>query len=111
MQAKWQKILILLRIKLRMRLLSICVAPLFFAIDEKEIEEKNISQAELIDLLSIRYALWKKAYYKFIPQEIAIDISLESLAELKENKDILPGVTIVEDPVRKYLYPSLCHIF
>lgn len=79
----------------------------FFAIDEKEIEEKNISQAELIDLLSIRYALWKKAYYKFIPQEIAIDISFESLAELKENKDILPGVTIVEDPVRKYLYPEL----
>ncbi len=82
-------------------------SPTFFAISEEEIQEKEITKQELVDLLSIRYALWKKAYYKFIPQEIAVDISLESLAELKENKDILPGVTIVEDPVRKYLYPEL----
>ena len=79
----------------------------FFAIDDEEIKSKEISRQELIQLLSIRFALWQKAYYKFIPQEISVDISLESLAELKENKDILPGITIIEDPVRKYLYPEL----
>ncbi|MBN2221570.1 MAG: hypothetical protein JW708_05125, partial [Vallitaleaceae bacterium] len=78
----------------------------FFAISEKEILEKQINKEELLKLVSLRHALWSIGYYKYIPQEIAKNISMESLAELKENKDLLPGTSIIEDPVRRYLYPE-----
>lgn len=83
----------------------------FFRFEENELIDKSITKEELLDLLAIRYALWAKGYYKYIPQEIAVNISEESLAELTENKDVLPGVTIVEDPIRHYLYPEyMAHI-
>ncbi len=78
----------------------------FFIIEEDFIEENQISKEELLDLIIIRYALWAKGYYKFIPQEIAINISDASLAEIKENREDLLGVSIVEDPIRYYLYPE-----
>lgn len=78
----------------------------FFSISEKEILEKQITKEELLKLVSLRHALWSVGYYKYIPQEIAKNISMESLAELKENKDLLPGTSIIEDPVRRYLYPE-----
>lgn len=78
----------------------------FFEIDREYIEEQEMSNEELLDLVIIRHALWIRGYYKFIPQEIAVNISDESLADIKENKESLPGVNIIEDPIRKYLYPE-----
>lgn len=78
----------------------------FFEIDREYIEEQNMTREELLDLVIIRHALWIRGYYKFIPQEIAVNISDETLADVKENKETLPGVNIIEDPIRKYLYPE-----
>jgi len=78
----------------------------FFLIDENFILDNNMTKSELLDLVRIRYALWAKGYYKFIPQEIALNISDESLAEINETREDLRGVSIVEDPIRHYLYPE-----
>jgi len=78
----------------------------FFEIDRDYIEIQQITNKELLDLVIIRHSLWLRGYYKFIPQEIAVNISDETLAEIKENKETLPGVNIIEDPIRKYLYPE-----
>lgn len=68
--------------------------------------EEKVNNQELLQLVTIRYALWVKGFYKFIPQQIAVDISAESMAEIEEAKDQLAGVKIVEDSIRKYLYPE-----
>lgn len=87
----------------------------FFEIDEDLINPELdptpdlmdfITKEELLDLITIRHALWEKGYYKFIPQEIAVNISDETLAEIKESKATLLGVSIIEDPIRKYIYPE-----
>jgi len=78
----------------------------FFEIDRQFIEDNNMTEDELLNLIILRYAHWAKGYYKFIPEEIAINISDESLAEINENKNLLPGVSVVEDPIRRYLYPE-----
>lgn len=78
----------------------------FFEIDREEITELELTNSEILDLVTIRYALWAKGFYKFIPQEISKGISEESLAQIKESEDSLPGVLIEEEPVRKYLYPE-----
>ncbi len=78
----------------------------FFKIEDDFIIENKMSMHELLDMVIIRYALWAKGYYKFIPQEISSNISDESLAEISENREALLGVTIIEDPIRHYLYPE-----
>jgi len=78
----------------------------FFEIDRDFIIDNGVTTTELLDLVIIRHALWIKGYYKFIPQVIAVNISDETLAVIQENKVDLPGVSIVEDSIRKYLYPN-----
>lgn len=78
----------------------------FFEIKEEEIADLKLTNNELLDLVTIRFALWAKGFYKFIPQEIAKGISAKTLAQLKESEDVLPGVLIEEEPLRRYLYPE-----
>ncbi len=83
----------------------------FFDISSEDIENYALTDKEILDMVTIRFTLWAHSYYKYIPQEIAKNISRESLAELKENKDVLPGISIVEDPIRKYLHPEyMAHV-
>ncbi|NDL67948.1 penicillin-binding transpeptidase domain-containing protein [Anaerotalea alkaliphila] len=66
------------------------------------IEDSSYTMEENLDILSIRYALWQKRYSKFLPQEISYDISQETLAEVEEMRDMLPGVSIQESSLRLY---------
>lgn len=61
---------------------------------------------EKLYLISLRYAIWANGFYKFIPEKIARDIKAETLAELQENREKLPGFQIVEDYNRVYFYPE-----
>ena len=62
--------------------------------------------AERLYLVSLRYAIWANGFYKFIPEKIARNIKPETLAELQENREKLPGFQIVEDYNRVYFYPE-----
>lgn len=73
---------------------------------EEELKENDlpteISKSDLLDMVKIRYALFTTSYQKYIPVTIASDITVESMTELLENKDILTGIEIVENTKRVY---------
>ena len=67
------------------------------------IEGKGYTHREWLQIVSIRYAMSLTSYRKYIGTTIATDVSKETVALIMENSDILPGVTIQEDTIRKYV--------
>ncbi len=65
---------------------------------------KGYSKEELLKVLTIRYNMQLTSYQKYIGTIIAKDIQPTTVAMLMENNDVLPGVSIVEDTIRRYNY-------
>lgn len=74
--------------------------------EEYNKEFGGMSKAERLYVTALRYAIWAKGDYKFIPEKVARNISLETLAQIQENKEKLTGFQIVEDYNRIYHYPE-----
>lgn len=64
---------------------------------------KGYTNEEWLKLMTIRYAMNLTSFRKYIGTTVATDISEETVAVLMENSEELPGVSIVEDTVRKYV--------
>lgn len=64
---------------------------------------KGYTNEEALQILTIRYAMSKNSYQKYIATQIASDVSDKSVAIIMENTDRLLGVTILEDTVRRYV--------
>ncbi len=70
--------------------------------------EKNFNisdeydKEEALKIMSVRYALWLNRFQQYISVNIAMDISDESVAELKENSAELLGIDVVVDSIRIY---------
>ena len=82
-----------------------------FAIGEYETEGdsetpfivgKGYSKEEWLKMVTIRYAMNLTSYRKYIGTTVATNVSEETVAVLMENSGQLPGVSIVEDTVRRY---------
>ena len=58
---------------------------------------------EVLKILTIRYDMNSNSYQKYIATTVATDVSEETVAVVMENNDILEGVSIVEDTIRKYV--------
>lgn len=72
---------------------------------------KGYTKQEVLQLVTIRYAMSAYSFQKYIATTIATDVSDETVAMIMENADILEGVSISEDTIRKYNYPEqFCHI-
>ena len=74
--------------------------------DDREsefIEGKGYTHREWLQIVSIRYAMSLTSYRKYIGTTIATDVSKETVALIMENSDVLPGVTIQEDTIRRYV--------
>lgn len=69
----------------------------------KFIPGKGYSNGEWLKLVTIRYAMNLTSYRKYIGTTVATDVSEKTVAVIMENTEELPGVTIVEDTVRKYV--------
>lgn len=66
---------------------------------------------ELLKILTIRYAMSANGYQKYIATTVATDVSEKTVAVIMENSDILEGVSIAEDTIRKYVDSEyFCHI-
>lgn len=63
---------------------------------------KGYTPRELLQMVNIRYAMKLTSYRKYIGTTVAKDISNETVAVIMENSAELPGVSIVEDTVRRY---------
>ena len=60
------------------------------------------TKKEMLDIVIIRYKMGLNAFQKYIATTIATDVSEETVAEIMENENLLQGVTIAEDTIRRY---------
>ena len=64
---------------------------------------KGYTKEELLKMINIRYAMSLTSFQKYIGTTVAKDISEETRAVIMENLSELDGVSIEEDPVRRYV--------
>lgn len=64
---------------------------------------KGYSKEDVLKILTIRYDMNNNSYQKYIATTVATDVSEASVAVIMENCNVLEGVSIVEDTIRKYV--------
>lgn len=64
---------------------------------------KGYTREQWLKLVTLRYAMSLTSYRKYIGTTVATDVSEKTVAVIMENSQDLPGVSIVEDTVRKYV--------
>lgn len=64
---------------------------------------KGYTKEEWLKMVTIRYAMSLTSFRKYIGTTIATDVSEKTVAVILENAYDLPGVTIEEDTIRKYV--------
>lgn len=64
---------------------------------------KGYTQEDWLKMVTIRYAMKLTSYRKYIGTTVATDVSERTVAVIKENSEHLPGVTIEEDTIRRYV--------
>ncbi len=83
-----------------------------FAIGDYEIEGdtksdfipgKGYNNEDWLKMVTIRYAMNLTSYRKYIGTTVATNVSEKTVAVIMENSEELPGVSIVEDTIRKYV--------
>lgn len=55
-----------------------------------------------LEIMKVRYAMFMNRFKNYQPITLATDVSEETVAAIKENNNILPGVDISEDTTRTY---------
>ena len=61
------------------------------------------TKEELLKIINIRYAMSANSYQKYMATTVAYDVNQKTVAVVMENSDVLEGVSIAEDTVRKYV--------
>lgn len=61
------------------------------------------TKEETLKIMTIRYDMSTNSYKKYIATTVATNVSEETVAVIMENADILEGVSISEDTIRKYV--------
>jgi len=64
---------------------------------------KGYTDEEWLKMVTIRYAMNLTSYRKYIGTTVATNVSEKTVAVIMENSEELPGVTIVEDTIRRYV--------
>ena len=67
---------------------------------------EGMTDEELLQLITIRYAISNNSYQKYLYTTIAKDVNEKTVAAIMENQDTLQGVDISEDALRKYNDPE-----
>lgn len=67
------------------------------------VPQMGYTREEVLKLLTIRYAMNTNSFQKYIATTVAYNVSDETVAVVMENSDVLDGVSIAEDTVRKYM--------
>lgn len=77
----------------------------YLCTDEKYgygLDDSTLEPAYILKIINMRYAMALNAYQQYIDTVLASDVSDETAAAIMENKDVLTGVDISEDSIRKY---------
>ena len=73
--------------------------------EEEKVSKEQVlySEEEAYKIMVLRYAISQNNFQKYVQTTIAQNVSEETVAVVKENSDILQGVDIMEDSIRKYV--------
>lgn len=73
--------------------------------DDKDsfIPGNGYTKEEALKILTVRYDMNNNSYQKYMPTTVATDICEETVAIVMENSVDLPGVSIEEDTIRRYV--------
>ena len=63
---------------------------------------ENYTKDEILQLVSLRSSLAANSYQRYNSIVIAKDVARETVSQLMENTDVLPGIDIAEDYLRIY---------
>ena len=63
---------------------------------------EGYTKKEVLQIVTIRYAMSANSYQKFIPTNVATDVNEKTVASIMENIEELPGAAIEEDTIRVY---------
>lgn len=66
------------------------------------IDQEAYSKERVLKLVTIRYGMHLNSYQKYIETTIASDVSVETVAVIKENMCNLQGISIGEESLREY---------
>ena len=64
---------------------------------------KGYSKAEWLKIVTIRYNMSLTSFRKYLGTTVATNVSQKTVAALMENAEDLPGVSIEEDTIRRYV--------
>lgn len=64
---------------------------------------KDMTDAELLQIVTIRYMISTNSYQKYLATTISKDVKESTVAAIMENLDTLQGVDISEDTLRRYV--------
>ncbi|MCM1063681.1 MAG: penicillin-binding transpeptidase domain-containing protein [Eubacterium sp.] len=64
---------------------------------------QGYSREDWLKMVTIRYAMSLTSYRKYIGTTVATNVNERTRAVILENSDVLPGVRIEEDTIRKYV--------
>ena len=70
--------------------------------DDREAETYEVSKADALQLINIRYDMAMNSYQKYIPITVSSNVSMETVTEVKENAASFKGVDIQEESIRVY---------
>lgn len=71
--------------------------------DSEFIPGKGYTKTEWLQMVTLRYAMNLTSFRKYIGTTVATNVSEKTVAVLMENSSDLPGVSIVEDTIRRYV--------
>lgn len=63
---------------------------------------EGYTKKEVLQIVTIRYAMSANSFQKFIPTNVATDVNEKTVASILENIELLPGAAIEEDTIRVY---------
>lgn len=61
------------------------------------------TKEEVLKILTVRYAMNANSFQKYIATTVATNVSEETVAVVMENSNLLAGVSVAEDTVRRYV--------
>lgn len=71
--------------------------------DSEFIPGKGYTKTEWLQMVTLRYAMNLTSFRKYIGTTVATNVSEKTVAVIMENSTDLPGVSIVEDTIRRYV--------
>lgn len=71
--------------------------------DQKEKDIVYYTEEEAYKIMVLRYAISQNSYQRYVLTTIAENVSEETVAVIKENSEVLQGIDITEDSIRKYV--------